>query len=557
MDRPEGQVVYQNPVFGRSFPDPFVLKHRGQYWAYCTGIWSDGLCFGILRSRDLVGWEEVGGAMEPLPDRPIDCRAPEVTYSNGTFYLYYSAGKEERMHLRVATADRPEGPFHDTGRVLTNADFAVDPHVFHDRIKREDVWEQSIDGERVLPIPRTIPDVVIGPGHTSVVRGPDNRQLYCVYNGWSTDGGGRVLAIDPLDWAGERMLVLGPTTTPQPAPIRPTIEGFGPDSKEGLGAGWIAEEGIWETQDSAAIQESIEGRAQASHPVGSSRFALEVDIRALVASESGASYGVSVSESGGLLGLDVSFTPRSDDAMIWLRNVACRGGRPCPLPTGFDSGATHLLRIDCDGLRAAVMLDGGRLWQGTLPTVPAEVSLFTRGVAASFSGFAVTPGWEDLFDAEATPETLGWTPVAGEWWVRDGRLHGAGPEAAIVKGDGFDAYEFVVNARAEEDGARYGFYPAVPASESGLLVVVEPGAPATLLALREGQGKQTFALPEEFDPRVDQQFRFRKQGSRLSIRWESLAIGTVEVPEGATRVGLHTNKAAAFEMVRVTATGRD
>jgi hypothetical protein len=31
------------------------------------------------------------------------------------------------------------------------------------------------------------------------------------------------LSIDPLDWAGDRLLVLGPSHTPQPVPIALTI----------------------------------------------------------------------------------------------------------------------------------------------------------------------------------------------------------------------------------------------------------------------------------------------------------------------------------------------
>src|SRR5205085_255324 len=78
-------------------------------------------------------------------------------------------------------------------------------------------WEQAD-----LPILRSGGEVV-GPGHNSAVRGPDNRQMWCVYHRWSAGSKERVLAIDPLDWAGERMLVLGPTTTPQPAPNPPMI----------------------------------------------------------------------------------------------------------------------------------------------------------------------------------------------------------------------------------------------------------------------------------------------------------------------------------------------
>ena len=70
--------------------------------------------------------------MEPLSTGEPFYWAPEVTYSNGLFYLYYSVGNETIMHLRVATSGRPDGGFVDSGRELTQEDFAIDAHVFVD-----------------------------------------------------------------------------------------------------------------------------------------------------------------------------------------------------------------------------------------------------------------------------------------------------------------------------------------------------------------------------------------------------------------------------------------
>src|SRR5882757_3990994 len=89
--------TYTNPVYTHSFPDPYVLKFRGEYFAYCTGFWKDGKVFGVLKSRDLVHWQEIGGAMQPLDNNSPFYWAPEVTYDNGKFYLYYSVGNEELM----------------------------------------------------------------------------------------------------------------------------------------------------------------------------------------------------------------------------------------------------------------------------------------------------------------------------------------------------------------------------------------------------------------------------------------------------------------------------
>jgi len=88
-----------------------------------------------------------------------------------------------------------------------------------DDLSRPDEWEQHADGQKVLPILRTMPGVIVGPGHNSVVRGPNGRELYCVYHRW-TDAG-RVVAIDRMDVVGRRIYVVGATNTPQPAPFRP------------------------------------------------------------------------------------------------------------------------------------------------------------------------------------------------------------------------------------------------------------------------------------------------------------------------------------------------
>ena len=46
--------TYLNPVYTGSFPDPFVLKYCGEYWAYCTGILVDGRCLMMSEYGHLV-----------------------------------------------------------------------------------------------------------------------------------------------------------------------------------------------------------------------------------------------------------------------------------------------------------------------------------------------------------------------------------------------------------------------------------------------------------------------------------------------------------------------
>lgn len=143
-------LSYSNPVWDGYCADPFVLRHEGIYYAYGTGSDSgnytlEGRHFVLLRSLDLVHWEFVGGAIEPKPGfEKADHWAPEVAFANGKCWMYYSAAPRDafgvcQQQLRVAAADRPEGPFHDTGKLLfPNEGFTIDPNPFRD--PRDGQW---------------------------------------------------------------------------------------------------------------------------------------------------------------------------------------------------------------------------------------------------------------------------------------------------------------------------------------------------------------------------------------------------------------------------------
>jgi beta-xylosidase len=316
-------ATYTNPVYSAYFADPFVLGHEGVYYAYGTGAAThvNARVFEVLRSTDLVHWESLGGALEPLEGEWRDYWAPEVAFRDGLFYMYYSAGVGDvGQRLRVAIAERPQGPFHDAGVVLTGDDpFTIDASPFQDD---DGQWylfyaRDFLDGERVgtalvvdrleemtrlageprtvlrassdwqlyakartmygrvydwhtlegpfvvkrrghyycfysggawpepsygvsyavadhplgpwvephagsAKILRTIPERVIGPGHNSVVVGPDG-QDYIVYHAWDVQKTGRRMCIDLLEWTSDGPITTGPSFAPRaaPAPIRP------------------------------------------------------------------------------------------------------------------------------------------------------------------------------------------------------------------------------------------------------------------------------------------------------------------------------------------------
>ena len=75
--------TYTNPVYRGSMPDPSVIRYKGFYYAFGTtgnARTPDGRIFTALRSRNLVEWETLGGALvPPSPNRRVQYWAPEVT----------------------------------------------------------------------------------------------------------------------------------------------------------------------------------------------------------------------------------------------------------------------------------------------------------------------------------------------------------------------------------------------------------------------------------------------------------------------------------------------
>ena len=120
--------------------------------------------------RDWEAWHTVEG--------------PFVLEYEGRYYCLYSGGCWETADYGVsyAVADHPLGPWFD---------------------------EWSSEGPAVL---RGIPDKVLGPGHNSVIRGPDGKTDFVVYHAWDAQKSARRLCIDPLIFSEKGPRCDGPST---------------------------------------------------------------------------------------------------------------------------------------------------------------------------------------------------------------------------------------------------------------------------------------------------------------------------------------------------------
>lgn len=130
VPQPENGNTYQNPVINYSLPDPTIIKaNDGFFYLYAT---EDIRNTPIHRSEDLVNWKFVGttftNATRPTFEPKGGLWAPDINYINGKYVLYYSMsvwGGEWTCGIGVATADKPEGPFTDHGKLFRSNEIDV------------------------------------------------------------------------------------------------------------------------------------------------------------------------------------------------------------------------------------------------------------------------------------------------------------------------------------------------------------------------------------------------------------------------------------------------
>lgn len=630
----DGPKTYTNPVYPHSFPDPFVLKFRGEYFAYATGYAPDGNVCEILHSPDLVDWRGIGSAMPPLSPSPPFYWAPEVTYDNGKFYLYYSTGNETFMEIRVAVSDRPDRGFIDSGRRLTHEEFAIDAHVFIDddgarylfyatdflehthigtgtvvdrmidpftlegkpqpvtrarydwqvydparkekggvrwhtvegpavlkrkgkyfemfsggnwqnttygvsfavseTIDRPGEWEQFSDGKRILPILRTIPDLVIGPGHNSVVRGPNNRELYCVYHRWTNAG--RVLSIDRMDLVGDRIIVAGPTTTEQPAPFRPANM---LDLAETSIDGWIVRED--------RTLRSGTSLCEISATPGDS-FVCECTFR-FTEWKSGSRFGVELESSE----TSREFALLPDEACMFVKGDGETS--QIPFPYDLEWSVDHLLRFEALPGRCVIQIDNRGMTHGTeLPGVPRELRLFAENADLEISAAELTRGFEETFEhTDVVPAQFALEGGSGR--IADNILIlEATPDVrvAAVFRQPYSEFEIAANLAARDENI--GDYGIVLLTYSGSEAVSLLVSPADRRLKLIGDGTKTESdLDDFFDARDFHQLRFVSKEARILAYIDGSLVGTTPATSSISQCAIFSHSKIAVDMVRLTA----
>jgi beta-xylosidase len=141
----------------------------------------------VLRARS--DWQRFQSD-RPMYGKVFDwhtLEGPCVRKHGGLYYCFYSGGcyQGEGYGVDYGTASTVLGPYSDTG---------------------------NEKGARVL---RTVPGEVIGPGHHSIVLGPDERTEFIVYHAWDPQMSARRMHIDRLEWTYQGPRCVGPTWAEQ------------------------------------------------------------------------------------------------------------------------------------------------------------------------------------------------------------------------------------------------------------------------------------------------------------------------------------------------------
>lgn len=149
------------------FPDPGVVKTPdGWYYAYATQTITETQPYTLIniqaaRSRDLVSWEFIGEVMPTKPQWAKTTQffwAPDVTYHDGTYYMYFSALRDSRegFCIGAATSQNPAGPFKDSGEpmVCGPSYVNIDAMSFDDPMtgKRLLYWGSAFESIRARPL---------------------------------------------------------------------------------------------------------------------------------------------------------------------------------------------------------------------------------------------------------------------------------------------------------------------------------------------------------------------------------------------------------------------
>lgn len=457
--------------------------------------------------------------------------APAVVARNGLYYMFYSGGSWDlpTYALAYAVSDEvvPGGGLEGPG------------------------WT------KITPPILRANDLVQGPGHNTVVPGPNNVDHITAYHGRAVpfrSPGDRQTFLDRLYWNGDRPYLDQPTLGARPAPDRPLFEDRFDGSSRGLEDRWDVASGTW-----SSARGEAEGTGLALARTEALRhYVFEANLRLPEAGAAGVAAWYRDDDNRLDVWLDASDRALTTTGVLDGRDVETVATRLGP---DFRFDVFHQLLVTKNGGRVEVMLDGVRLQRRELALGDGRPGLAARGARARFDGVALTPHYHDDF---ASPD-VDWERRGGAWLVDEGALHqvaGGTERATALKGDPAQEYEFVASLRWRDNvsvESRAGVAAAVDEQRSAVVAgfdrTIWPYARFHVHHLEDGVVRDSLSvgLPRGFLYNAYHTIRVVKQGHDFTFFLDGREIAAARFPLGAARPGLYTEGArAAFDDVAMT-----
>ncbi|WP_219835732.1 glycoside hydrolase family 43 protein [Paenibacillus sp. R14(2021)] len=505
-----GEKTYKNPLPVKGpngsaptagvLPDPYVLKHKGVYYAYATG--QRGV--SVLFSRDGIDWEHRGYAYSREGSK--EYWAPAVIYDNGMFYMYVSAMPEgeDDVHeerLLVASSPAAEGPFLYVKTFFDT--FSLDAHVVKDEQGDYFMYYSNneymgVDGER--------------PGTVILV----DRMT------------------DPLTLEGNPQLVVAPTID----------EEIYEENRFGDGRNWHTIEGAFYLRRGSKHYMMYSGNAY----VRPNYF--------LGYSVADASEGKPQSElSWRKYPSDDTFEPllsKNEGVEGVGHNSVVRG------PNNVDEWVYYHGRNAEDELdfnrEQRTMRTDPLLWSGD--------DMYVAGPSYALQDAPALPAFRDLFESPGGEQALStaWEVLSGTWQAANGealQTERSAVRAAVTKETfGSIVMEVSLNWQHDHRGGLYGLYPCYASADDYVITLLDVGQRLLVTYAVSGGVKHAVKevrLPRDFRFDVFHLLRVERTGTRYVIQLDGVTRVEADFPLSEGRAGLVTlQTSAAFAGVEIT-----
>lgn len=446
---------WKNPMvlpglMNRSLGDPYMMKYKGYYYLYVSAGDKNIYCW---RTKDLMEWSNAYVCC--TDETTAVAYAPEVIYWNGTFYMCTSPRGGGHYILTSNSPTGPfvhrtgnlgrdiDGSFFvdDNGKrffyhannqgirgctMPTNLSFGNDvdlgccisgqwtegPCVF----KRNGLYYLLYTGNHVWtngyridyaiskegPLSGFRPQSEQNPilvdtetpthkalGHGTAFVGPDLDTYFFCYHNLQDNKSRRLLNFERIGWCGDKLMMTGPTNWEQDAPLVTKNDYF---ERSEIGDEWSMNGGEWSIAAKDHLsQKATEGSCTAIFtPCSYDNYTAEFTMRA-TQREKG-QFGILFSYQD-----EANYTEALVDvaSKTFLLNNYAEGAvttsKSVDLPADFEPTSWHGLRVEKNGKRVRVYIDGMRKFQITLNETGGKVGYVTHSCEADFAYTAMSP----------------------------------------------------------------------------------------------------------------------------------------------------------------------